>query len=101
LTLDDGHQEIIAKIEKLTEDKPFDDNAEAIAALDWITATSSTLRNELAENAEEVGAIAERQQLLTRLTALESSIKAELKRADEHIPRRHQASDDSTVDRPS
>jgi hypothetical protein len=55
----------------------------------------------LTKNPGEIDAIAELHQLLTRLAALESSIKAELKRADENIPQRHRDSDDSTVDLPS
>jgi len=98
MTLDSGYGEIATRLDQITEDKPFDDNAHAIAALDWIAATSNTLRKNLGNKANEVGSIADLQQLLTRLAAVESSIKSEMKRSDEDVPQRHQESAGGPID---
>jgi hypothetical protein len=98
VAIDNGHGDISARLDQITEDKPFADHAEAIAALDWIAATSNTLRNELDHNADEVGSIADIQQLLTRLAKVESSIKSEMKRAEADVPQRHQESAAGPID---
>ena len=88
---------ILAGIEKIKQNKPYDDNADAIAALDWISAATADLTSALAQSADDTTAIANVQELLDTLGRLHASISAGIKRNGGDIPRRHDAQPTGTV----
>jgi hypothetical protein len=85
----DRLDDILSGIEKVKQDKPYADDAEAIAALDWISAATADVTGALGRSAEDTSAMATLQELLNSLEALHSSVTAAMKRAGQDVPRRH------------
>jgi hypothetical protein len=88
---------IATGIEKIKQDKPYDDTADAIAALDWISAATADLRTALGRATADPAALAALQDLLDSLQRLHSSIGAGIKRSGGDVPRRHDDTPAGTV----
>ena len=84
-------------IEKIRQDKPYADNSDAIAALDWISSATDDVKSTLDESADEVTAIANLQELIDSLERLHSSITSAIRRSGEDVPRRHVDEPPATV----
>jgi len=80
---------IVSGVEKIRQDKPYADNADAIAALDWISAATNDVESALGDSADDVTAMANLQELIDSLERLHSSITSAIKRSGEDVPRRH------------
>jgi hypothetical protein len=76
-------------VEKIKQDKPYAEDAEAIAALDWISAAAVDVNAELGRSAADTSAMAHLHELLGSLDALHTSVTAAMKRKGQEVPRRH------------
>ncbi len=83
----------------IKQDKPYADDADAIAALDWIAAATVDVNRALGRSADDISTVADLHQLLGALQALHTSIAAGMKRNGQDVPRRHDAGPAATVDR--
>ena len=88
---------ILSGVEKIKQDKPYADDADAIAALDWISAATADLNGALGRSATDTAAMANLQELLGSLDALHSSVTAAMKRNGQDVPSRHDATPPATV----
>ena len=88
---------ILSGMETIQQDKPYKDNADAIAALDWISAATADLSGGLARSADDTAAMARLQELLDALGRLHASITAAIKRSGDDVPLRHTDEPAATV----
>ena len=86
---------ILSGIEKIKQEKPYAETADAIAALDWISAATNDVNSALGESADDVTAMVRFQELSDSLGRLHSSITSAIKRSGNDVPRRHD--DEPTV----
>lgn len=88
MTSEDRLEEIDSGIDRIRSEKPYGSHADAIAALDWLTAAGNDVRKAL-NAAEDTGTIARLQDRIDTLESLHSSVVARMKRTDKKVPERH------------
>lgn len=86
---DERFAEILAGVEKIKQEKPYDDTADAIAALDWLASAGDDLRKGVKDSAGDMSALARTQELLNTVDALSSSVQSKIKRDGDDVPLRH------------
>lgn len=86
---DERLAEILAGVEKVKQDKPYDDPAAAVAALDWLSSAGDDLRKGLKAVKGDVGGIARLQELLNTVDGLSASVRSKIKRDGDDVPLRH------------
>lgn len=95
---DERYVEILAGVEKIKQEKPYDDTADAIAALDWLSSAGDDLRKGMKDSADDVGAVARLQELLNSVDALHTSVQSKIKRDGDDVPLRHSKEPAARVD---
>jgi hypothetical protein len=82
--------EIIAGIEKIRDEKPYERAQDAITALDWISSATSKLRKEQQRLAEsDILLFGKLEQTLSVLHGLHESIQSRMTTNEQKIPNRH------------
>lgn len=87
---DERYVEILAGLEKIRTEKPYDDTVDAIAARDWLGAAITDLGNGLARSADDPAELARLHELLTVSEGIAASIEARIKQRGRQVPERHQ-----------
>jgi hypothetical protein len=87
---DDNHDEIIAGIERIRNEKPYADAADAISALDWIGSATAELRREQKKLADsDILLFGRLGKTLAALDSLHESIQSRMDVNDQKVPNRH------------
>jgi len=87
---DADHDEIIAGIERIRDEKPYADADAAISALDWISSATSDLRREQKALADsDIVRFGKLEHTLSVLGSLHESIQSRMTANDQKIPNRH------------
>lgn len=95
---DERYVQILSGVERIKQEKPYGAEADAVAALDWLSSAGSDLRGGLNNAEGDVAQIARLQGLLETVDALHASVTARMQREGDAVPTRHHNESDVHVE---